>query len=166
MTDALKGSSLPSVSSNDNGKVLKVVNGAWAVKYSGGDTETLSGYVTVTHSFTSRKSYMSITGVPFQPTHPWSKCVASIALIGEGTNGSYDVYSYGEKTPGNNLLIVGGYCRPGQNTSWTYEEWYLNLDSTGSTLSWVVASSGTGDNHGDSGSYQWTFSLQVIGTFA
>ena len=168
VTDAIAniGSSLPAVDSSNNGGVLKVINGAWAIGYAQ-TSETLTSVIQVTHSFASRKSTMSISSVPFQPSHPWVRCYSSISLNNSASYqyASYTCNSYGQKTPGANLLIVGAYCRPGQDTSWTYKTWYLNLSSDGKSLSWVTAGSNTADNHGDSGSYNWQFNLSVTGYF-
>lgn len=165
VTDAIENSSssLPAVDSSNNGGVLKVINGAWGIGYAE-TSETLTSTIQVTHSFSEWSSTMSISSVPFQPTHPWVKCYSNISFS-SGSYGSYTCSSYGQKTPGNNLLIVGAYCRSGQDTSWTYQTWYLNLDSTGTTLKWVTAGSKTADNHGGSGSYVWQFNLSVTGYF-
>lgn len=168
--DALKKSlgitgGLPAVSSANEGQVLRVVNGEWAVA-NAADSETFTGFVTVTHSYASRRSTMSISGVPFQPSKPWKSCIASLALLNDAGRGSYTLNSYGSVGTNSNVLLVGGYCRTGQNTGWTYQTWYLKLNSAGDTLSWVAANSNIADNHSDSGSFSWTFTVNITGYFA
>ena len=83
---------LPTVTSSDNGKILKVVNGAWTLVMDsgGGDEVNATDWIETTYSPDTPGNWSLIDGVP---THSYSQTATNASLFRVGTITVFNDYN-------------------------------------------------------------------------